>query len=300
LLMMLQTPGLDALLADLHGNLQSPHEITVLNPADQQNRWLRMARPVSRLLTHRVRLAIINNERDDAYQYAADGFRLANLLKNRSSRIAFLIRNAQEAIATGALQLYCGRYELSSNQREELVYMLKPRDHEFPMRMVLAHTGTVFYDALGLLGDEPLDQLFGFHHHDRATGLAYLVRIREAGDRPRQEAIAESFDSFLKKLRKRRPELEDPLEHLYLAGMFQKEKQWRARREVLRQVLSGKPQLDPFTGSPLLTATTAEGTIVYSVGRNGVDDGGIWDHPKDDIGFAVDTLKTSRKLESER
>ncbi len=41
---------------------------------------------------------------------------------------------------------------------------------------------------------------------------------------------------------------------------------------------------DPYTGDPLLVKQTPEGWVVYSVGRNGKDDGGVIGSPFDDVG----------------
>jgi hypothetical protein len=51
--------------------------------------------------------------------------------------------------------------------------------------------------------------------------------------------------------------------------------------------------LDPFTGKPLLFKTREDGVTVYSVGRDGVDDGGLARNPiplkpaAKDIGFRL-------------
>ena len=37
---------------------------------------------------------------------------------------------------------------------------------------------------------------------------------------------------------------------------------------------------DPFTDQPLIYRVTADGYLLYSVGRNGVDDGGTGDDPE--------------------
>jgi len=48
--------------------------------------------------------------------------------------------------------------------------------------------------------------------------------------------------------------------------------------------LDSKFTTDPYTGKPLLTKRTPQGWVVYSVGRNGKDDGGAISIPFDDTG----------------
>jgi len=50
---------------------------------------------------------------------------------------------------------------------------------------------------------------------------------------------------------------------------------WPATLDAIpRTILPGVP-LDPFTGKPLLLARRPDGVTIYSVGRDGVDDGGV-------------------------
>jgi hypothetical protein len=53
-------------------------------------------------------------------------------------------------------------------------------------------------------------------------------------------------------------------------------------------VIEDAPISDPFTGSELRYATTPVGRIIYSVGKNLVDDGGEYDwETTDDIAFRL-------------
>jgi hypothetical protein len=60
--------------------------------------------------------------------------------------------------------------------------------------------------------------------------------------------------------------------------------------DIPRTVLPKVPE-DPFTGRPLLYRRTADGVVVYAVGPNGVDDGGITFDPAGkaatDVGFRL-------------
>ena len=57
-----------------------------------------------------------------------------------------------------------------------------------------------------------------------------------------------------------------------------------ANFDIERLGLDKRFTTDPYTGSPLLTKKTPQGWTVYSVGRNGTDDGGSIGSPYDDVG----------------
>ena len=61
--------------------------------------------------------------------------------------------------------------------------------------------------------------------------------------------------------------------------------------DVVPEFLAGVPN-DPFDGTPLKLAKTADGIVVYSVGYDGVDDGGKLNRkqpmaPGADIGYQL-------------
>lgn len=57
-----------------------------------------------------------------------------------------------------------------------------------------------------------------------------------------------------------------------------------ATLEDLAAVLPDPPR-DPFTGTPYRYRREGEGFVIYSVGRNGVDDGGATEPPEVDMVF---------------
>jgi len=73
-----------------------------------------------------------------------------------------------------------------------------------------------------------------------------------------------------------------------LAGFHAVAKRWPARLEALAPKYLAEIPKDRFSGKALTYRLQGEGWIVYSVGRNGMDDGGVggeegWEDDKDDI-----------------
>jgi hypothetical protein len=82
-----------------------------------------------------------------------------------------------------------------------------------------------------------------------------------------------------------------------------KHKKWPAKlADVVPEFLKAVP-LDPFDGKPIRMVRVADGVIVYSVGYDGVDDGGKLDRKKPtapgvDIGFQLWDKEKRRRLAS--
>ena len=71
---------------------------------------------------------------------------------------------------------------------------------------------------------------------------------------------------------------------LYVGCDLQRSAHGEADLDIEQLGLDKRFTTDPYTGKPLLTKKTPAGWSVYSVGRNGTDDGGKIGYPLEDVG----------------
>jgi hypothetical protein len=269
---------------DFHGSPQAFMDGLLLR--------IQRMRGVASFVNFEVRALTLLGRRDEAVRRGVDLLRLARLNQNEPTMISFLVTIAVRGIATDVVYRALANGNVSFDVQSTLEAELKLSDD--PSRFTAMLRSERAYGLsttrLATIGFGPLEKAGG----QDLSG--YIDAVIAASEEP--------WDDFRKQFRPG-GKLAAPTGHGALAdglvpGLAASVTAWGRSLATMRSLraynlfklhaklkkreaaglkdleLSDEAIADPFTGKPLVAKLTDDGWMVYSVGEDGRDDGGMF------------------------
>jgi hypothetical protein len=275
-------------------------------------------RDLARFINWRVQVLTADGQRDEAVERALDMLRLSKLSEAEPSIVSFLITVAVRNIALHDVYYVLTAGPVTADTHQRIDQLLQSLEDPNTLQKTLRTERALSVSASIEQGWEMAPAAIGWltwpvKRHFIAP-IEYYERLLPLADRPWYEVkpqfssggalsaptgmgvLADLLAPAIKNAFEAASRSTAAIRSLRVFNALQQfaTKNGREASGLEELELSAEATTDPFTGRPLIVRRTDGEWSVYSVGENGVDDGGAFERAKD-CGFGPTPVTESAK-----